>query len=71
MTRNIGNQDRAARIAVAAAALIVSGVLGFASGAGIALSVAAAILLLTGGLGFCPLYLPIHLSTCRRHPARS
>jgi hypothetical protein len=71
MTRNIGNYDRAARIAVAAAALVVGGVLGFGSAAGIVLVVVAAIMLATGAAGFCPLYLPIHLSTCRRHPARS
>jgi hypothetical protein len=71
MTRNLGNLDRLARIVVAAAALIAGALLGFGSAIGIVLIAVAGVMLLTGGSARCPLYLPAHLSSCRRHPAGS
>jgi hypothetical protein len=63
MKRNVGNGDRAVRLVFA----FVVGVL-FLSGeitglAAIILGSLAAIFVLTGLVGFCPLYVPIRIST--------
>lgn len=63
MTKNMGTADRAVRVVVA----LVIGALyakGIISGTlGIVLSVLAVVFVLTSLVSFCPLYLPIGLST--------
>jgi hypothetical protein len=65
MKQNMGMVDRLLRVVVA----IVVGVLyytGQISGtAAIVLGILAIVFLLTSGIGFCPLYLPLKLSTKR------
>ncbi|NOX64117.1 MAG: DUF2892 domain-containing protein [Chloroflexi bacterium] len=63
MTRNMGNLDRIIRLLLA----VLVGVLyftGVISGAvAIILGVIAVIFLVTSLIGFCPLYVPLKLST--------
>jgi hypothetical protein len=71
MPQNMGFADRTVRLVIGAAALLVGGLgTGFVTPAGIALLVVAAIMLLTSAAGFCPLYVPLRLSTGRRGVAR-
>ena len=63
MIKNMSNIDRGIRIAVAAviAALYFSGIV---SGTlGIILLVLAGVFLLTSSIAFCPLYVPLKIST--------
>ncbi len=62
MCQNLGTVDRVIRLVLGLALYIwmintrnYIGLLGF-------------VLLLTAGLGWCPLYLPMHLKTCRTSP---
>ncbi|MFH2107604.1 MAG: DUF2892 domain-containing protein [Chrysiogenia bacterium] len=63
MKKNMGSADRILRLAAAVtiAALIVLKVL--AGTLMIALGILAAVFLITSALGFCPLYVPLRLST--------
>jgi len=70
MKRNMGRTDRLIRALVVAPVLvIVAWLIGFASIVGVILVVLAAVMVATAAVGFCPLYLPLHLSTDRDHPA--
>jgi hypothetical protein len=71
MPQNMGTTDRLARLVIAAAAVGGSLGVGDASAAGIVLLVVAAIMALTSAAGFCPLYVPIRLSTRRHGIARA
>jgi hypothetical protein len=69
MKQNMGSIDRALRVLVA----VVIGVLYFTdqiSGtAAIILGIFALIFILTSVVGFCPLYLPLKLSTLKKKEA--
>ena len=62
MTRNEGTVDRIGRLILAAAALIVSWLIGGSVG-GIVLLVFAAWMLVTAALGYCALYQLLKFST--------
>ncbi len=66
MKANMGNVDRSLRLvaAVIIAALYFSGTLG--GTLGIVLMVLAAVFAVTGLLSFCPLYLPLGISTLKK-----
>jgi hypothetical protein len=66
MTQNMGSLDRGVRVTVAlvAAALFFSGTVSGVVG-GLLLA-AAAIFVLTASIGWCPLYVPLGISTRRR-----
>jgi Protein of unknown function (DUF2892) len=66
MTKNMGMADRAIRtiIALVVVILIVTGIL--SGWAAILLGIFAAVFLLTSFLSFCPLYLPLKISTTRK-----
>lgn len=69
MKRNMGTTDRLIRALVVAPVLvIVAWLVGFASILGVILVVLAGVMVATAAVGFCPLYLPLHLSTDRTHP---
>lgn len=60
---NVGSMDRAVRV-VAGIAMLVLGFGGFVTGtAGLVLKIAGFVPLATALVGFCPLYLPLGLST--------
>jgi len=67
MKKNMGTIDRVGRFLVAVAVLglflthVISGSLA------IVLGVIAAVFVLTSFVGFCPLYIPLKLSTAARH----
>lgn len=66
---NMGKTDRALRFLAGAAALGIGiGALGALHGQALGVVVAAlgVVLLLTSAVGFCPAYVPIGLSTCKR-----
>ena len=66
LNKNMGTLDRIIRVAIAVviAALYFSGNL---SGlAAVILGILAVIFVLTSIVSFCPLYLPIGLSTCKK-----
>ncbi len=69
MKHNMGSIDRAFRVLVA----VVIGILYFAGQitgtAAIILGIIAVIFLLTSVVAFCPLYLPLKLSTIKRKDA--
>jgi hypothetical protein len=66
MKKNMGTADRVTRILLA----IVFGVLYFTNVVtgtfGIILLILGIVFLLTSVVSFCPLYLPLGLSTCKR-----
>jgi hypothetical protein len=65
MKKNMGNTDRVIRTLLAGlfGVLFFSGVV---SGVfGIILLILAVVFLLTSLVGFCPLYVPLGISTCR------
>jgi len=66
MKTNMGNIDRGLRLAIAViiAALYFSGTL--AGTLGVVLLVLAAVFAITGLLSFCPLYLPLGISTLKK-----
>lgn len=63
MTRNEGTADRIGRLVLAAAALLLSWVIGFGTVWGIVLLVFAAWMLVTAALGYCALYQLFKFST--------
>jgi len=66
MKKNMGLADRTIRvlIAILLAVLIFAGqIVGVTA---IILGIAAVVLLLTSVVGFCPLYVPLKRSTCRK-----
>ena len=67
MPRNMGTLDRALRLLIAAPALTALGLLAFAPGTApsvVALALAG-VMLATSATGFCPLYVPLGISTRR------
>jgi hypothetical protein len=63
MTKNMGSADRFIRVA---AAILIGGLLlaGVLKGTlGILLGVLAVVFILTSAIGFCPLYVPMKIST--------
>lgn len=65
MKKNMGNADRIIRLAAAIAVGILYG-LGYISGTlAIVLGVVAAAFFATSLVGWCPLYLPLGISTCK------
>ncbi len=69
MKQNIGTIDKVVRVFVA----VVIGVLFFTDQitglAAIILGIFAVVFLLTSAMGFCPLYLPLKLSTIKKKDA--
>ncbi len=69
MKQNIGSIDKIIRVFVA----VVIGILYFTDQitgtAAIILGIFAVIFLLTSAIGFCPLYLPLKLSTLKKKDA--
>ena len=69
MKRNMGSIDRALRVLAA----VVIGILYFTSQitgtAAIILGIIAVVVLLTSVVSFCPLYLPLKLSTIKKKDA--
>ncbi|HTX19301.1 MAG TPA: DUF2892 domain-containing protein [Bacteroidota bacterium] len=69
MKKNMGNTDRAIRI-LAAVVLGTLALTGQIEGTlGIILGVIAAVFLITALLAFCPLYVPLKLSTLKKKDA--
>ena len=67
--RNVGSVDRAVRAVVGIVALVIAFTfLDVMSGGlpGVIVAVVGAVLLLTAIVRFCPAYLPIGVSTCKR-----
>ncbi len=66
MTKNVGNVDRAGRIALAVivGALYATGMVGGVLG--LILGAVSVVLVLTALVSFCPLYKIIGLSTCSK-----
>jgi Protein of unknown function (DUF2892) len=69
MKHNMGSIDRALRLL----AVVVIGILYFTDQitgtAAIILGIIAVVFLLTSAIGFCPLYLPLKLSTIKKKDA--
>jgi hypothetical protein len=69
MKKNMGSIDKIVRVLVA----VVIGILYFTDQitgtAAIILGIFAVIFLLTSAIGFCPLYLPLKLSTIKKKDA--
>jgi hypothetical protein len=63
MIRNEGTVDRILRLVLAAAALLLSWLVGFGSLGGILLLVFAGVMLVTAAVGFCPSYWLLKIST--------
>jgi hypothetical protein len=69
MKRNMGIADRLIRIGLAASVAVLYFTRQLSPTAGIILGILGAIFLITGLVGFCPLYLPLRLSTRQRKSA--
>jgi len=69
MKKNMGSIDKLVRVLVA----VVIGILYFTDQitgtAAVILGILAVIFLLTSAIGFCPLYLPLKLSTVKKKDA--
>ena len=63
MVKNMGPVDRILRVtaAVLVGVLLLTGVL--KGTAGLILGILAVVFLLTAGIGFCPLYVPLKITT--------
>jgi hypothetical protein len=66
MKQNMGFIDKLVRVLVAAVIVVLYFTDQITGTAGIVLGIFAVILLLTSAIGFCPLYLPLKLSTKKR-----
>jgi hypothetical protein len=69
MKQNIGSIDKIVRVLVAAAIAILYFTDQITGTAAIVLGILAVIFLLTSAIGFCPLYLPLKLSTIKKKDA--
>jgi hypothetical protein len=68
MKKNMGTVDRIVRLLLAAV-VVVLGVTKVIAGTWlVVMGVLAAVLVLTSIIGFCPLYLPLKISTRRQKP---
>ena len=66
MPKNMGSLDKALRIIVAAVLLVLA-LTGTITGTlAIVAYVVAAVFVLTSLVSFCPLYLPLGITTCRK-----
>jgi hypothetical protein len=63
MNKNMGALDRIVRLAVAAAIAILYATGSLSGTLGIVLAVVAVIFVVTSAVGFCPLYVPLGIST--------
>jgi Inner membrane protein YgaP-like, transmembrane domain len=68
MQRNLSNTDRAIRVSIAVAALVVAFIIGAGSTGGIVLLVVTALMAVTAAVGFCPLYALFHFDSHGRRP---
>ncbi|NWF50638.1 MAG: DUF2892 domain-containing protein [Ignavibacteriaceae bacterium] len=66
MKKNMGTLDRTLRILLAAVIAILFFTGQLTGTAAIILGIFAVIFLLTSAVGFCPLYLPLKLSTIKK-----
>jgi hypothetical protein len=69
MKKNIGSIDKFVRVLVAAVIAILYFTDQITGTAAIILGVFAVVFLLTSVIGFCPLYLPLKLSTIKKKDA--
>ena len=65
MKKNMGTADRTIRTALAVLLLILILADVITGTLGVILGIVAAMFLLTSAMGFCPLYLPLKISTVR------
>jgi len=63
MKKNMGSVDRVLRLAAAVAIVVLIVLKVFAGTLMIVLGILAAMFLLTSAIGFCPLYVPLRIST--------
>jgi hypothetical protein len=63
MKKNMGSVDRVLRLAAAVAIVVLIVLKVFAGTLMIVLGVVAAMFLITSAIGFCPLYVPLRIST--------
>lgn len=66
MKKNMGTTDRTIRILVAVSVIILYFTNVISGTIGIVLLALSAVFIVTGILGFCPLYIPLSLSTRRQ-----
>ena len=69
MKQNMGSIDKIVRVLVAVAIAILYFTNQITGTAAIILGIFAVIFLLTSAIGFCPLYLPLKLSTIKKKDA--
>jgi hypothetical protein len=67
MKQNIGSIDKLVRVLVAAVIVVLYFSHQITGTAGIILGIFAVIFLLTSAIGFCPLYLPLKISTTKKN----
>jgi hypothetical protein len=65
MTKNMGSIDRIVRAAAAVVLIVVAAVVGLDRIGGIVALALGVVMGGTAAVGFCPLYVPLHLDTCR------
>jgi hypothetical protein len=70
MKKNMGMADRIIRLVIAATIAVLYFTNILTGTPGIVLLVLAGIFVLTSVVSFCPLYLPLGISTCRTKEAR-
>jgi hypothetical protein len=69
MKKNIGSVDKLVRVLVAAVIAVLYFTDQITGTAAIILGIFAVVFLLTSTIGFCPLYLPLKLSTIKKKDA--
>ncbi len=69
MKQNMGSIDKLVRVLVAAVIAILYFTNQISGTAAIILGIFAVVFLLTSAIGFCPLYLPLKLSTLKKKDA--
>jgi small-conductance mechanosensitive channel len=69
MKQNMGSIDKVVRVLVAITIAVLYFTNQISGTAAIILGVLAVIFLLTSAIGFCPLYLPLKLSTIKKKDA--
>jgi hypothetical protein len=69
MKQNMGSIDKVVRVLVAVAIAVLYFTNQISGTTAIILGVLAVIFLLTSAIGFCPLYLPLKLSTIKKKDA--
>ncbi len=69
MKQNMGSIDKVVRVLVAAVIAVLYFTNQITGTAAIILGIFAVVFLLTSAIGFCPLYLPLKLSTIKKKDA--